>query len=349
MSKVERESFLKSFFLFFSSLTLLVSSLFYFNYQKDVLSLDEQLLSEMRVCSYDLKCKEFDIDFVEHKKEDFYRLYKSNNELSSYYPIPNTTNYIMALTLEHEKYTQKLQELQHDAFFYLFLTLLITTLLSILFSFYALYPLRNALLLTQEFIKDILHDFNTPLSTLRLNTSMLKSELGKNSKIDRIELSVETILNLQAHLKSYLQNSTLQKEEFDLQELVTERLSTIKKNYPDIDFSIEIKRAKLFSNRDAFARILDNLLTNAAKYNKKDGFVRVLYHHESLKIIDSGKGIQNPKRIFERFYKEQERGIGIGLHIVQKLCEELKIEVRVESKLDEGSTFSLKLSALTLD
>ncbi len=53
-------------------------------------------------------------------------------------------------------------------------------------------------------------------------------------------------------------------------------------------------------------------------------------------------------RIFERFYKEQDRGIGIGLHIVKKLCEELKIKVKVESKIAQGSTFSLNLSALTL-
>jgi len=70
--------------------------------------------------------------------------------------------------------------------------------------------------------------------------------------------------------------------------------------------------------------------------------------NKTLNIIDSGKGIQNPKRIFERFYKEQERGIGIGLHIVKKLCDELDVKISVDSKLGSGTAFSLDLSKLTL-
>jgi len=54
LSKVELESFLKSFLLFFISLGTLLGILFYLNYQKDVQTLDEQLFSQMRVCSFDL-------------------------------------------------------------------------------------------------------------------------------------------------------------------------------------------------------------------------------------------------------------------------------------------------------
>ena len=75
---------------------------------------------------------------------------------------------------------------------------------SILFSFYALYPLRNALRLTQEFVKDILHDVNTPISTMRLNLSLLQEEIGENNKIKRIERGIENILLLQENLKSHL-------------------------------------------------------------------------------------------------------------------------------------------------
>lgn len=63
-----------------------------------------------------------------------------------------------------------------------------------------------------------------------------------------------------------------------------------------------------------------------------------------LSIKDSGKGIANPSKIFNRFYKEQERGIGIGLHIVKKLCDELKIGIDVKSELGVGTTFTLKLT-----
>ena len=64
---------------------------------------------------------------------------------------------------------------------------------------------------------------------------------------------------------------------------------------------------------------------------------------KKLSIKDSGKGIANPKKVFERFYKEQERGRGIGLHIVAKLIQELHIKIDVKSTLQEGSEFILDL------
>jgi len=45
-----------------------------------------------------------------------------------------------------------------------------------------------------------------------------------------------------------------------------------------------------------------------------------------LSIRNSCYGVNNPDRVFERFYKESERGLGIGLHIVDKLCQTLEIE-----------------------
>ncbi len=348
MSKVELESFLKAFFLFFSSLGILVSTLFYLSYQKEVLSLDEKLLSKMKICSYNLKCKQFDIDFIPLQSQELYKLYKTDKELTSYYPIPNSQKHIMVLKLKHLKYQKKLALLKESALWQFSITLAIVAILSMLFSIYALYPLRNALLLTQEFIKDILHDFNTPLASLRLNSSMLKKELGENSKIARIELSVQNILNLQTHLKSYLQNSALDKEQFDLEKLTQEIVFNIQKSYPDILFNINIPRQLLFTNKNALMRIIDNLLINAVKYNKKNGSVTVEYNNETLFISDTGKGIKNPKRIFERFYKEQERGIGIGLHIVSKLCEELEIKIGLKSELEVGSKFSLNISKLIL-
>lgn len=350
MNKVERESFLKSFLLFFTSLGALIATLFYINFTKEVQTLDEMLLSEMRVCSFDLKCEQFHIDFLEHKNEKLYSLYKDENGLSSYYPIPGSTKNIMLLRLDSKKYHEEISQLKSDNSWRFFAVLAVVFVLSILFSIYALYPLRNALLLTQEFIKDILHDFNTPLSTLRLNSSMLKKEIGQNEKITRIEQSVENILSLQKHLRSYLKNHDMQKEELSLNSLLKEQISLLEKNYTYINFSIDAKDIKLLTNKEALTRILSNILTNAAKYNKKNGFVKIVYEqkNKTLNIIDSGKGIQNPKRIFERFYKEQERGIGIGLHIVKKLCDELDVKISVDSKLGSGTAFSLDLSKLTL-
>ena len=299
----------------------------------------------MKVCSYDLKCKEFNIDFVEKKAQELYSLYKKDGTLQAYFPISNADKFILELKFSKQNYEKLLQNMQSEMLLKFGVVMLIVLVLSVLFSIYALSPLRNALLLTQEFIKDILHDFNTPLASLRLNTSMLKKDALNKAKIVRIEQAVQNILDLQENLRSYLHNHEMQKELFDIKELILQRVSNIQKTYPDITFEVKMDAIHVQINKEAYTRIIDNLLSNAAKYNKTGGFVHISYDalKDTLSIKDSGKGIKNPSRIFERFYKEQDRGIGIGLHIVKKLCDELDIDIKVQSEVGVGSTFALTL------
>ena len=345
MSRVEIESFLKSFLLFFISLGFLISAIYYINYTKAISNLDSKLFSEMRVCSFDLKCTKFEIDFVEKNQEEFYSLYKEDNNLKAYFPISTANDFIMQLSFDAKPYLMLILDLKKNMLLEYALVIIIIFLLSMVFSFYSIRPLRNALLLTQEFIKDILHDFNTPLATLRLNSSMLKKDDLNKSKIARIETSVQNVLDLQENLKSYLYNHDMQKEYFDLRELVLSRVAQVEKNYTYLEFKVDMPATHISTNKDAMKRILDNLIINAAKYNKKDGFIHITYDDakETLEIKDSGIGIKYPKKIFNRFYKEGERGIGIGLHIVKKLCEELNININVKSELGVGSTFLLTL------
>ena len=345
LSRVEVESFIKSFTLFFLSLGILISILFYLNYSQKVKVLDNELFSQMKVCSYDLKCKEFNIDFVEKKTQELYSLYKKESSLQAFFPISNADEFILELKFSKKNYEKLLQDLQGEMLLKFGVVMLIVLVLSGLFSIYTLSPLRNALLLTQEFIKDILHDFNTPLASLRLNTAMLKKDALNKTKIARIEQAVQNVLDLQENLRSYLHNHEMQKELFDIKELLIQRVDNIQKSYPDIKFELNMQTTHIQINKEAYTRIIDNLLSNAAKYNKPNGFVQISYDNlkDTLSIKDSGKGIKNPRRIFERFYKEQDRGIGIGLHIVKKLCDELDIDIKVQSEVGVGSTFSLTL------
>ncbi len=329
----------------------MLTALFYVNYTKEVANFDDHLFTQMRLCSFDLKCEQFKIDFVPIEGQENYLLYKDDTGLSSYFPIPGANEYLMSFHLPAEEYQRQLASLQKAAMMEFVAVLAVIFVISGLFSLYALYPLRNALALTQEFIKDILHDFNTPLAALRLNTAMLKREIGENDKVTRIEKSVQNVLDLQNNLRAYLHDHAHQKELIELKSLISQRIDMLDRNYPDIHFDVVMENAKIATNREAFTRILDNLLSNAAKYNRAGGSVSITFDRDTstLNITDTGKGIKNPRRIFDRFYKEQERGIGIGLHIVKKLCDELKITIRVDSKLGKGSTFRLELSSLTIN
>ncbi|RLA72295.1 MAG: sensor histidine kinase [Epsilonproteobacteria bacterium] len=343
LKRVEIESFSKSFLLFFLALSFISSLLFYTLYYKEHDSLDEKLFTQMKLCSFDLKCTQFEIDFVPLEPMHLFSLKRNTKELYALFSISDSDQYALKIILSNREYEKKIAQLQ-DRFLWQYAGVLsVLALLSILFSFYTLHPLREALKMTEEFVKDILHDFNTPLASLRLNAGMLNCPPSEAKKVKRIELGIESILSLQNNLRSYLMEHQLQSERFDVKAVLLERLAVIEKLYPSLSFSVEGETMMLNTSRDALSRILDNLLSNAAKYNVKEGSVRVKLKAHKITIEDTGIGIEHPKKVFERFYKEHERGMGIGLHSVKKLCDEMKIKIELESEVGRGTTVVLYL------
>ena len=242
---------------------------------------------------------------------------------------------------EYEKHRFEITE--RTVFEYL-VYLFILMSISVLFALYAIRPLKKALKINEEFVKDILHDFNTPIASLNINHKILKRQFGNNEAIDRSEESIKNILSLQENLHFFLNQSKLQNETFNLQNMVNERVLYFKNIFLDINFEIDVEEIAVTTNKNAFIRVLDNLISNAGKYNKKGGFIKISTKENILIIEDSGIGIKDVDKIFQRHYKESDRGLGIGLHVVKKLCDELNINITVQSELGEGSIFLLDIA-----
>ncbi len=134
-------------------------------------------------------------------------------------------------------------------------------------------PLQRALRLNEEFVKDILHDFNTPISSMLINLKIFKREIGENQKIKRLENNIQSILSLQDNLRIFLKGVPTQAELFSLKALLQNRVHYFDVLYPDVNYKILIDQIMLNTNKDAFTRILDNLLSNAGKYNIANGDV----------------------------------------------------------------------------
>ncbi len=347
MKHAEAESFIKSFLVFFVSLSLLSGLVFWYEYTQERHSLEEAVFNDMKVCSFDLKCQQFTLDFAPLQAATLYTLKKDETGYYALFSIPSG-KYALKLHLSQERFDVMLHQTRDPLIQAFLITLLILGIISALFSLYSLHPLRKALHLTQEFSRDILHDFNTPLSSLRLNVSLLNVSESETKKIQRIERSIETMISLGNNLRSYLEGHPLQKEHIDLHTLLEDRIATIQKLYPSVSFILDSATLSINANPDAITRILDNLLSNACKYNKENGSVWISINSttKTLHIDDNGKGIEHPEKVFDRFYKEHERGLGLGLHIVKKLCDELKIPIHVKSVLHQGTGFTLDLHAL---
>jgi len=340
----ELESFLKSFLIFFILLEVLLAINFWNEYQVKKLEIEEKIHVEMKLCAYTIQCDGLSTDFVDkdkNKEENI--LYKDGN-FYSYFKVPTVDKYLMKVTYPKVSFMDRVIKLERKLKRKLSLYSLFAAFVSFLFAIYALTPLRKALRLNEEFVKDILHDFNTPISSMKINLSLFKREIGANQKIHRLENNIESILALQNNLQVFLKDIPSQSEQFSLETLVQNRIVYFMALYADIDYGCTIKNCVLETNKDAFTRILDNLLSNAGKYNRSKGKVRLNLNGTLLSIEDTGKGIKNPSKVFKRYYKEQDRGIGIGLHIVKKLCDELHIGIKIESNVQKGTTVLLDIS-----
>lgn len=341
MNKAEIESFSKSFILFFLALELLIALIFYMEHKQDINTIDDNIFNEMKVCSFNLNCPKYDIGFENKKTKSIYTLYKDDGLLYSYFNIPDTEMYHLKIIFTAKKYKQKINTINEDRIKQFLLISIIVLFITIAFSLYSISPLRKAFSLSKEFIKDILHDFNTPISAIMLNIKTLEKTKTNYNKIQRIEQSLNTILSLQSNLRSYLFQNKKNKKIFDIKELVEQRVSEIEPLYPTISFTVKGESLEVYTSKESVTRIVDNLISNAGKYNKKDGLVDIKTTNNTLIVSDTGLGIENTYKVFDRFYKEHQRGLGIGLHIVKKICREINVGIKVESKLGIGSKFIL--------
>ena len=349
MKTYEAESLAKSFLIFFLLLEVLLSINTWYEYGVQKTALEEKIKDRMRLCAYTIECEGMQTDFVDRSKgKEENLLYRNGGSLYSYFTVPKAEKHLMKVIYPKQRYEAAVEKLKNEFIHKLLLYTLFSAAVSFLFALYALMPLRRALRLNEEFVKDILHDFNTPLSSMKINLKLFRKEVGESAKIARLENNIETMLSLQENLQTFLKGMQTQTEVFDIASLIHERIPYFEVLYPDIIYHTELSPLKVQANRDAFVRIVDNLLSNAGKYNKPDGQVLVTMEGTLLKIEDTGKGIAHPEKVFGRYYKEQERGIGIGLHIVKKLCDEMRIAVEISSRQGEGTIFSLDLSRVTV-
>ena len=209
----------------------------------------------------------------------------------------------------------------------------------------SLKPMSDTISHLDRFTKDLVHDLNTPVTSIMLNTRLLKKNANEKElkQISRIENSATSISALYANLEILLDEHNLIKENFNIKSLTDEIIEIYKISYPNIDFNLEFKEEVLYSNKEAVRRIVDNIISNACKYSiDRNPNINIIYQNDILSIKDNGKGIKYPKKIFERTYRENNLGHGIGMHIVYRLCDELSIDINIFSKPNNGTKIVLE-------
>ena len=225
-----------------------------------------------------------------------------------------------------------------------------------------------------DFINNMTHELKTPIASISLAAQMLNDEsvnkspsmmkhLGGviNDESKRLRFLVEKVLQMSMFDKKKI---IFKKKELDLNEMVetiahsfTLRVEhTGGKIYTDIG-AVD---STIFVDEVHFQNVINNLLDNAVKYRKPDQPIDVYLKtwNDSerlyLSIRDTGLGIKkdNLKKIFDKFYRvhtgnrHDAKGFGLGLAYVKSIVDSHDGDIKVESELGKGTTFTISLPVI---
>ena len=228
------------------------------------------------------------------------------------------------------------------------LTLIIMAIFGLVFVNILLRPMKNSIRLLDDFIKDTTHELNTPISAILANVEMMDTDVmvEKNKKkLHRINIAAKTVSHLYQDLTFLTLNHNQQSnnEWIDLKKLFEDRVEyfTILAGSKKITFTLDLNYSAIHMDLIKITRVIDNLISNAIKYNKRNGAITIVLRKEYFIIKDSGIGIEATKvsAIFERYsrFNSSEGGFGIGLNIVRSIIDEYGLKISVESVLGEGT------------
>ena len=348
----EKKSFWKFFLAYFSSVAvlILVAGHFYYDQQYQQRIKDEHfaIIDYARQLKMHEPTTAKDINHtVVMKKIDNFTmdtLIITDESIEKYIPANKWHTHYMLIRKDRAHFNAHIKELLIQIIVIQVILLMLFALISLFLTNSALRPMKEAIYKLDKFTKDLIHDLNTPLTTIKLNLKLLYKDpsFKENKALNRIEKSSYEMSELHENLKVLLEEDTFQLEEISVCEVANELLHDYKAIYTTLHFSIECHSLQSHLNENALKQILHNLLSNACKYNTKEGSIKLYTQGRTLYIQDSGSGIENPERIFERNYSEQSSS-GIGLDIVKRLCDAMNISIKVDSS-PKGTTFALTFS-----
>lgn len=247
--------------------------------------------------------------------------------------------------------------------------LLGVTTLSFLLLYRNLKQQQKLARLKNDFISNMTHELKTPIATVSVAIEALRSfdaleDLQRTNEyldisaneMQRLSMLVDKVLKL-----SMFENReiSLNKEQFDLRDLARGVLVSMKLQFENKGATTALRTTGhnfiITADKLHMTSVLYNLLDNALKYSIKapDILIHIIDHKQYLEIrvSDNGIGIEKEykNKIFEKFFRVPSgnrhniKGYGLGLSYVSHIVQRHMGFIEVESEVNKGSTFSVKL------
>lgn len=220
----------------------------------------------------------------------------------------------------------------------------------------------------QEFFSNASHELKTPITSIQGYTELLYNDFAKDKEqekefLEKIQFEINNITSLVNDILLIAKLETKEKDtpkldtNINLVDLTNEIIETTKpaciENNILVENNCELVHIK--ADYKKIHELVSNLVTNAIKYNRQDGIVKVSCSDDDkfiyIVVEDTGIGIPkvDTERIFERFYRVEKGrskslgGTGLGLSIVKHIVKYYNGTIKVRSIEGEGSEFKIKL------
>lgn len=219
----------------------------------------------------------------------------------------------------------------------------------------------------QEFVSNVSHELKTPITSMKVLADSLLMQ--KDAPLELYQEFMEDIAN-EIERENKIINDLLSLVKMDktaadlnisnvnineLMELILKRLTPIA-NKQDVELIFEsMRQVDAEVDEVKLTLALSNLVENAIKYNKENGWVRIMLDADhqffTVEIADSGIGIpeESLDQIYERFYRVDKShsrdigGTGLGLAITRNAILMHRGSIKATSKEEEGTTFTVKI------
>lgn len=218
-----------------------------------------------------------------------------------------------------------------------------------------------------RFITDVSHELRTPLTSLKseievnlrdknLTLGDAKKLLNSNfEEVNNLQTLSDNLIKLTQYQKS---NGSMVFESINLSDIAKEACRKVANlaKHKNITIKNQIGNQVVEGEKQSLAELLVILLDNAIKYSNKGKTVilkdNVTDQHIVLEVKDQGMGIDESEieYLFDRFYradrsrtKDNVTGYGLGLSIAKQIITKHNGNIRIESKVNKGSTFIVNL------
>lgn len=237
----------------------------------------------------------------------------------------------------------------------------------ILILLYDLTAIRRLEEVRSEFVANASHELRTPVTAIKGFAETLQNGAMEDPAIAQkfINIIVDESHRLEHIIQDILSLSRIEKQQLAINVTSFDLVAKIQKMSHLFDERLAQKNMELIlphigpvmieTDEQRIENIVTNLIDNAINYSEENKKITVRIEESDrmvrLSIIDQGVGIplEEQERIFERFYRvdkarsRQTGGTGLGLSIVRHLVKTMNGTISVESKVGQGSTFTVRL------